>query len=148
MVLGLERGTIQLTLDSPMKGHGRDACVPSMWMTLSTITAAARCVRIWFPRQLSKPGARAEGAVLFECSHPGQRRSQFGPVAAAKNCGVACARVPDGADRLNRYRRAAGRHEGYAARVAQRANDGRAEDRWTDTEQLSVGANDHVRRRF
>jgi catechol 2,3-dioxygenase-like lactoylglutathione lyase family enzyme len=26
-LLGLERGTIQLTLDSPMKGHGRDACV-------------------------------------------------------------------------------------------------------------------------
>jgi hypothetical protein len=23
-LLGLERGTIQLTLDSPMKGHGRD----------------------------------------------------------------------------------------------------------------------------
>ncbi len=26
-LLGLERGTIQLTLDSPMEGHGRDACV-------------------------------------------------------------------------------------------------------------------------
>src|SRR5580704_13827194 len=26
-LLGLERGTIQLTLDSPMAGHGRDACV-------------------------------------------------------------------------------------------------------------------------
>jgi len=26
-LLGLERGTIQLTLDSPMSGHGRDACV-------------------------------------------------------------------------------------------------------------------------
>jgi catechol 2,3-dioxygenase-like lactoylglutathione lyase family enzyme len=26
-LLSLERGTIQLTLDSPMKGHGRDACV-------------------------------------------------------------------------------------------------------------------------
>src|SRR5580704_6790085 len=26
-LLGLERGTIQLTVDSPMKGHGRDACV-------------------------------------------------------------------------------------------------------------------------
>ena len=26
-LLGLERGTIQLTLDSPMRGHGRDACV-------------------------------------------------------------------------------------------------------------------------
>jgi catechol 2,3-dioxygenase-like lactoylglutathione lyase family enzyme len=26
-LLGLERGTIQLTLDSPMKGHGREACV-------------------------------------------------------------------------------------------------------------------------
>lgn len=26
-LLGIERGTIQMTLDSPMKGHGREACV-------------------------------------------------------------------------------------------------------------------------
>ena len=26
-LLGLQRGTIELTLDSPMSGHGRDACV-------------------------------------------------------------------------------------------------------------------------
>jgi catechol 2,3-dioxygenase-like lactoylglutathione lyase family enzyme len=26
-LLGLERGTIRLTIDSPMEGHGRDACV-------------------------------------------------------------------------------------------------------------------------
>lgn len=26
-LLGLERGTIQMTLDSPMEGHGRNACV-------------------------------------------------------------------------------------------------------------------------
>jgi len=26
-LLGLERGTIQLTIDSPMEGHGREACV-------------------------------------------------------------------------------------------------------------------------
>jgi len=26
-LLGIERGAIQLTLDSPMKGHGRNACV-------------------------------------------------------------------------------------------------------------------------
>ena len=26
-LLGLERGTIRLTIDSPMPGHGRDACV-------------------------------------------------------------------------------------------------------------------------
>ena len=26
-LLGVERGTIQLTLDSPMDGHGRNACV-------------------------------------------------------------------------------------------------------------------------
>jgi catechol 2,3-dioxygenase-like lactoylglutathione lyase family enzyme len=26
-LLGLERGTISLTLDSPMNGHGRNACV-------------------------------------------------------------------------------------------------------------------------
>jgi len=26
-LLGLERGTIRLTLDSPMEGHGRNACV-------------------------------------------------------------------------------------------------------------------------
>ena len=26
-LLGIERGTIQITLDSPMKGHGRNACI-------------------------------------------------------------------------------------------------------------------------
>lgn len=26
-LLGIERGTIQITLDSPMEGHGRNACV-------------------------------------------------------------------------------------------------------------------------
>jgi catechol 2,3-dioxygenase-like lactoylglutathione lyase family enzyme len=26
-LLGIERGTIELTLDSPMQGHGRNACV-------------------------------------------------------------------------------------------------------------------------
>jgi len=26
-LLGLERGTIRLTLDSPMEGHGRNACI-------------------------------------------------------------------------------------------------------------------------
>lgn len=26
-LLGLERGTIRLTIDAPMEGHGRDACV-------------------------------------------------------------------------------------------------------------------------
>jgi catechol 2,3-dioxygenase-like lactoylglutathione lyase family enzyme len=26
-LLGIERGTIQMTLDCPMKGHGRNACV-------------------------------------------------------------------------------------------------------------------------
>lgn len=26
-ILGLERGTIYLTIDAPMSGHGRDACV-------------------------------------------------------------------------------------------------------------------------
>ena len=26
-ILGLERGSIRITIDSPMKGHGRDACV-------------------------------------------------------------------------------------------------------------------------
>jgi len=26
-ILGLERGTIRLTIDSPMSGHGREACV-------------------------------------------------------------------------------------------------------------------------
>lgn len=26
-IMGLERGTIRITIDSPMDGHGRDACV-------------------------------------------------------------------------------------------------------------------------
>lgn len=26
-ILGVERGTIYITLDSPMSGHGREACV-------------------------------------------------------------------------------------------------------------------------
>ena len=26
-IMGMQRGTIELTIDSPMSGHGRDACV-------------------------------------------------------------------------------------------------------------------------
>ena len=26
-IMGVERGTIELTIDSPMRGHGREACV-------------------------------------------------------------------------------------------------------------------------
>ena len=29
-IMGLERGTITLTIDAPMDGHGRDACVSLM----------------------------------------------------------------------------------------------------------------------
>lgn len=29
-IMGLERGTIVLTIDAPMSGHGRDACVSLM----------------------------------------------------------------------------------------------------------------------
>ena len=148
MVLGLERGTIQLTLDSPMKGHGRDACV-SLHVDDAIDNYGGGTVR---PDLVSTPTLKTGGKGRRSSSFRMQS-SRTAPVSirsrcGGKNCGVACARVPEGADRLNRYRRAAGRHEGYAARVAQRANDGHAEDRWTDTEQLSVGANDHVRRRF
>jgi catechol 2,3-dioxygenase-like lactoylglutathione lyase family enzyme len=51
-LLGLERGTIQLTIDSPMDGHGRNACVSLLvedadayyreWSAAATVLRAPR----------------------------------------------------------------------------------------------------------
>ena len=49
-LLGLERGTIQLTLDSPMDGHGRNACVSLH------VDDADAYYREWAPK--SRYGAR------------------------------------------------------------------------------------------
>jgi catechol 2,3-dioxygenase-like lactoylglutathione lyase family enzyme len=43
-LLGLERGTISLTIDSPMDGHGRDACVSLQ------VDDADACYREWVER--------------------------------------------------------------------------------------------------
>jgi catechol 2,3-dioxygenase-like lactoylglutathione lyase family enzyme len=40
-LLGLERGTIRITLDSPMSGHGRNACVAI------EVEDADACYREW-----------------------------------------------------------------------------------------------------
>ena len=37
-LLGVERGSIELTLDCPMTGHGREACVTSRWTTPTRTT--------------------------------------------------------------------------------------------------------------
>lgn len=40
-IMGLQRGTIHLTIDSPMAGHGRDACVSLQ------VESADACYQEW-----------------------------------------------------------------------------------------------------
>ena len=65
-LLGLERGTIQLTLDSPMKGHGRDACVALQ------VDDADAYYREWSAKVavLRPPQDEAWGARTFDLLDP------------------------------------------------------------------------------
>ncbi len=65
-LLGLQRGTIELTLDCPMDGHGRNACV-----SLHVADADAY-YREWSPkvRNLRPPKNEEWGARTFDLLEP------------------------------------------------------------------------------
>jgi catechol 2,3-dioxygenase-like lactoylglutathione lyase family enzyme len=65
-LLGIERGTIELTLDSPMKGHGRNACVSIQ------VDDTDACYREWSARVtvLRSPRDEAWGARTFDLLDP------------------------------------------------------------------------------
>lgn len=78
-ILGVERGPICLTLDAPMEGHGRDACV-----SLEVADADAY-YREWSDRValLRPPKDEAWGARTFDLIDPfGNTIFVMGPVSA------------------------------------------------------------------
>jgi catechol 2,3-dioxygenase-like lactoylglutathione lyase family enzyme len=80
-LLGLERGTIQLTLDSPMKGHGRDACVSLH------VDDTDAYYREWSPKVtvLRAPRDEEWGARTFDLLDPsGNTIFVMGPVSGKK----------------------------------------------------------------
>lgn len=79
-LVGLERGTIELTLDSPMDGHGRDACVSFR------VQDSDACYRAWSPRVpvLRPPRDEPWGARTFDLLDPsGNTIFVMGPVRTA-----------------------------------------------------------------
>jgi catechol 2,3-dioxygenase-like lactoylglutathione lyase family enzyme len=79
-LLGLERGTIQLTLDSPMLGHGRNACVALH------VDDADAYYREWSAKVpvLRSPQDEAWGARTFDLLDPsGNTIFVMGPVRGA-----------------------------------------------------------------
>ena len=82
-ILGLERGAIQLTLDSPMDGHGRNACVSLQ------VEDADAYYREWSKKVavLRAPRDEEWGARTFDLRDPsGNTIFVMGPVIQA-NCG-------------------------------------------------------------
>lgn len=78
-LLGLERGGIRLTLDSPMDGHGRNACVSL------EVDDADAYYREWSAKVdvLHPPKDEAWGARTFDLLDPsGNTIFVMGPVAS------------------------------------------------------------------
>jgi len=76
-LLGVRRGTIAITLDCPMSGHGRDACVAL------EVESADRYYEEWAPRVpvLRPPRDEAWGARTFDLLDPfGNTLFVIGPV--------------------------------------------------------------------
>lgn len=65
-MIGVERGTIALTIDAPMSGHGRDACVSLH------VNSADAYFREWSERVevLRAPKDEAWGARTFDLLDP------------------------------------------------------------------------------
>jgi catechol 2,3-dioxygenase-like lactoylglutathione lyase family enzyme len=85
-LLGLERGSIYLTLDSPMAGHGRDACVSL------EVDDADAYYREWRNRVEVKrpPKDEAWGARTFDLIDPfGNTIFVMGPPSVAGRSHVA-----------------------------------------------------------
>ena len=76
-LLGVRRGTIALTLDCPMEGHGRDACVSL------EVESADRYYNEWNPRTAIRRPPRNEewGGRTFDVIDPfGNTLFVVGPV--------------------------------------------------------------------
>jgi catechol 2,3-dioxygenase-like lactoylglutathione lyase family enzyme len=79
-LLGIERGTIQMTLDCPMKGHGRNACVALQ------VEDADAYYREWQGKVdvLRAPKNEEWGARTFDLLDPsGNTIFVMGPVSGA-----------------------------------------------------------------
>ena len=79
-LVGIERGTIQITLDSPMQGHGRNACVALQ------VDDADTYYREWSARVdvLRAPKDEEWGARTFDLLDPsGNTIFVMGPVGGA-----------------------------------------------------------------
>jgi catechol 2,3-dioxygenase-like lactoylglutathione lyase family enzyme len=82
-LLGLERGTIQITLDCPMEGHGRNACVALQ------VDDADAYYREWHAKVdvLRAPKDEEWGARTFDLLDPsGNTIFVMGPVSGASLC--------------------------------------------------------------
>ena len=80
-LLGLERGAIRLTLDSPMDGHGRNACVSL------EVNDADAYYREWSAKVqvLRQPRDEDWGARTFDLLDPfGNTIFVMGPVATSR----------------------------------------------------------------
>ncbi len=78
-ILGLARGSIQITLDSPMDGHGRNACVSL------EVSDADRYYRDWSQKVdvLRPPKDEPWGARTFDLLDPfGNTIFVMGPIRA------------------------------------------------------------------
>jgi catechol 2,3-dioxygenase-like lactoylglutathione lyase family enzyme len=85
-LLGIERGTIQMTVDSPMNGHGRNACVALR------VDDADACYREWSAKVdvLRAPKDEEWGARTFDLLDPsGNTIFVMGPVSGATAKGAA-----------------------------------------------------------
>lgn len=81
-LLGLRRGTIELTLDCPMEGHGRHACVA---LHVDDVDA---CYREWSARATPQRAPRNEpwGARTFDLIDPsGNTLFVIGPLSEAED---------------------------------------------------------------
>jgi catechol 2,3-dioxygenase-like lactoylglutathione lyase family enzyme len=79
-LLGIERGTIRMTLDSPMSGHGRNACVALQ------VDDADAYYREWSAKVdvLRAPKDEEWGARTFDLLDPsGNTIFVMGPVSGA-----------------------------------------------------------------
>jgi catechol 2,3-dioxygenase-like lactoylglutathione lyase family enzyme len=80
-LLGIERGSIQITLDSPMAGHGRNACVALQ------VDDADACYLEWSAKVgvLRAPKDEEWGARTFDLLDPsGNTIFVMGPVSGAQ----------------------------------------------------------------
>ncbi len=81
-LLGLKRGTIQITIDSPMDGHGRNACVSLL------VDDADAYYREWSSKVkvLREPRDEEWGARTFDLLDPsGNTLFVMGPVRDQKD---------------------------------------------------------------